>query len=218
MRIGRSVVVHGSLAAFVMIGCGGGAEGYHPEQLACVPDSPCADAVCVHGVCREEDGQPVCECDTGYQDNDQDGSCNPTCAFAGLSCPEGEICSDASGLSICVSGTRPTLYISFHWHMHQPIYWPYESVVDTEANNRMGYSVYTIHHDRGGPYGSWPRDAVDAGRHLPHLGAQVSLSGSLMENLNGMTAAGAWPAGWQAPWSTTTSRLRTARAIRADRL
>jgi len=84
--------------------------------------------------------------------------------------------------------------------MHQPIYWPYESVVDTERHNRMGFSLNEIHFTRAGPYTDWPRNAVAAGRHLPHLGAQVSFSGSLIENLNNLAASGAGFGGWDGAW------------------
>ncbi len=144
--------------------------------------------------------QDTCPCDPWEQDNDGDGICAPTCTEAGLACGAEQICSDESGTAQCVAGQRPPIHIAFHWHMHQPIYWPYEDIAVTEANNRMGFSVYQVHFDRSGPYGTWPRDAVDAARAMAHAGAQVSFSGSLMENLNNMAAAGAWGAGWQAPW------------------
>jgi hypothetical protein len=98
---------------------------------------------------------------------------------------------------------NPPIYISFLWHMHQPIYWPYESVVQTDANSRYGYSVADIHNQRLGPYTSWPKNAVqkliDAG--LQHGGAQVSFSGSLIENLNNLEANGNgnftnWKSNW----------------------
>jgi hypothetical protein len=165
---------------------------------------PCLPNPCVgqnRTVCREDGrGGHLCFCAIGFQDNDENGSCLPTCFGAGFVCGDGTICSDASGTAQCVAGTRPPIYISFHWHMHQPIYWPYESIVETERLNRTGYSVYEIHNARTGPYTSWPRDAVDSGRSLPHLGAQVSFSGSLMENLGAMESAGAGFAGWNAPW------------------
>jgi hypothetical protein len=87
--------------------------------------------------------------------------------------------------------------------MHQPIYWPYESIVQTDANSRYGYSVTDIHNQRLGPYTSWPKNAVqkliDAG--LQHGGAQVSFSGSLIENLNNLEANGNgnftnWKSNW----------------------
>jgi hypothetical protein len=145
-------------------------------------------------------GQANCACDAGYQDNDNNGSCSPTCATAALSCDANQICSDRFGTAECQSATKPPIYFSFHWHMHQPIYWPYESIVQTEQSGRLPFSVYAVHHERTGPYTSWPKDAIDAGKSFAHLGAQVSLSGSLMENLSNLAAAGAGFSGWTAPW------------------
>ena len=153
-----------------------------------------------NGRCEVRQGHARCVCAAGYQDHDGDGTCEPTCATAGLQCGADEICSDRGGAPGCVAGRRPPIYISFHWHMHQPVYWPYEGVVESERHNRMGFSLYDIHFTRTGPYTDWPRNAVGAGRHLPHLGAQVSMSGSLIENLNGLQAAGAGFGGWTGAW------------------
>jgi hypothetical protein len=180
------------------------AAGYQDEDgdRVCRPDCATAALDCgLHGHCAVQSGQARCACDDGYQDRDGDGACQPTCATAGLTCASGEVCSDASGEARCVSAVKPPIYISFHWHMHQPIYYPYESIVATEASNHMGFSVYQVHFDRTGPYTTWPRDAVSSGAALPHLGAQVSLSGSLMENLNNLAAAGAGFQGWTAGWT-----------------
>jgi hypothetical protein len=87
------------------------------------------------------------------------------------------------------SASEP-IQVGFHWHMHQPIYFPYESPLETDANGRFSFSVVDVHNQRFGPYTSWPYDAVLAGSGLPHLGAQVSFSGALIENLNDLAAAG----------------------------
>ncbi len=144
----------------------------------------------------------TCVCNPGYQDHDKNGTCEPGCPLANPTCGSTQYCSDRSGTATCVEYVKPPIYIAFHWHMHQPIYWPYESIVQTEQLRQgdMGYSVYEIHNHRHGPYTDWPKNAVGAGLSLPHLGAQVSLSGSLIENLNNMEAAGAGFYGWKNPW------------------
>ncbi|HRR07765.1 MAG TPA: T9SS type A sorting domain-containing protein [Rhodothermales bacterium] len=90
------------------------------------------------------------------------------------------------------TNSNPPIYIAFLWHMHQPIYWPGETVRQTDAANRYSYRVEDIHNQRTGPYTWWPKNAiqkaVDAG--LANCGASVSFSGSLIENLNGLEAAG----------------------------
>ncbi len=188
------------------------AAGFEPDGLSCLPVSsnPCDPNPCteIHRTtCVEQDGRHECQCDSGYQDNDKDGDCKATCITAGLQCQPGEICDDRSGEAACVPAVKPPIYISFLWHMHQPVYWPYESIVQTEADNSMGFSLYTIHLDRSGPYTTWPRDAVAAGLALAHMGAQVSFSGSLMENLDNMAAAGAGFGDWTAAWREASGWL-----------
>lgn len=82
------------------------------------------------------------------------------------------------------------IQFGFLWHMHQPIYYPYESPTATDANNRYSFSVVDVHNGRFGPYTTWPTDAIQAGLGLGHLGAQVSFSGSLIENLNALESTG----------------------------
>ncbi len=96
--------------------------------------------------------------------------------------------------------------------MHQPIYWPYESIVQTQNNNRYPYSVFDIHNSRTGPYTSWPKDAVEKGiaKNLGNFGAQVSFSGSLIENLNNLENNGNgnftnWKSSWNSIKSKSTS-------------
>lgn len=76
------------------------------------------------------------------------------------------------------------IYISFLWHMHQPIYWPYEDVVKTHDRGIYSYNILDIFSARQGPYTSWPVQAVNQGLDLAHFGVQISMSGSLLENLN----------------------------------
>jgi Notch-like protein len=67
-----------------------------------------------HGTCSDTTGTAVCGCDqgydgvncescaTGYQDNDQNGACAPTCATSGLgNCSGHGSCSDATGTAVC---------------------------------------------------------------------------------------------------------------------
>lgn len=99
--------------------------------------------------------------------------------------------------------SNPPIHIAFLWHMHQPIYYPYESVVQTDANGRYSYSVTDIHNQRIGPYTSWPKNAIAKGLDLPDFGAQVSFSGSLIENLNALEANGNGNfANWKSSWTT----------------
>lgn len=96
----------------------------------------------------------------------------------------------ATMLAMAHPAAAEPLQIGFLWHMHQPIYYPYESIIQTDANNRYTFSVVDVHNQRFGPYTTWPGDAITIGSGLSHLGASVSFSGSLIENLNALKAAG----------------------------
>ncbi len=100
------------------------------------------------------------------------------------------------------------MQVGFLWHMHQPIYYPGETINQTEGAGHFSYSVYDVLNQRFGPYTSWPKDAIASGLGLPDLGASVSFSGSLIENLNNMQAAGVNGGMWN-NWNSSYSTART---------
>jgi hypothetical protein len=121
-----------------------------------------------------------------------------------------------SGVVPGVAAAEP-MQVGFLWHMHQPIYYPGETVTQTNAAGHYSFSVVDVHNQRLGPYTTWPRDAVQAGLGLPHLGAQVSFSGSLIQNLNNLESAGVNGGQWNnwegaykqaAQWDTTLGNPR----------
>jgi len=78
------------------------AGGYHDESGDCVTDTSCQESTCSsHGTCDDSGGVPVCACEAeyigefcdacavGYQDNDDDGSCEQNCMMGGLICVHG---------------------------------------------------------------------------------------------------------------------------------
>ncbi len=99
------------------------------------------------------------------------------------------------------------MQVGFLWHMHQPIYYPGENIVQTNNAGRFSFSVTDVHNQRLGPYTTWPKDAIQIGSGLPHLGASVSFSGSLMRNLNVLEAAG------YSQWNDWDRAYRDARAL-----
>lgn len=114
------------------------------------------------------------------------------------------------------TNANPPIYIAFLWHMHQPIYWPYETVIETQNQNRYSFNVIDVFRQRVGPYTTWPIDAVETGinANLPHLGVQVSFTGSLIENLNVLKANGYSEfINWESRW-TTGLNYRTIRGNR----
>ncbi len=81
----------------------------------CLPDCDTSGLECgSHGTCDDSSGAAVCvcdvgytgaacdTCDTGFQDNDGDGTCLPDCATSGLECGIHETCDDSSGSIECV--------------------------------------------------------------------------------------------------------------------
>ena len=102
----------------------------------------------------------------------------------------------AVGALVSVADAVEPIQVGFMWHMHQPKYYPGENILQTEAAGHFSFSVVDVHNQRIGPYTAWPRDAIQAGLSLPHLGAQVSFTGSLIENLNQLESAGAGGGMW----------------------
>jgi len=93
------------------------------------------------------------------------------------------------------TGFAVPLHVTYLWHMHQPIYYPYEAPGTIDANGRFNFSVQGVWDgDRVNAYQHWPKNAVQQGadRGMPHAGAQVSYSGSLAENNNNLWGYGTW--------------------------
>ena len=102
-------------------------------------------------------------------------------------------------------GQNP-IHVTYLWHMHQPIYYPYETVNQTDSNGRFNFSVQGVHDARTGAYGEWPKNAVQQGTDIPNSGVQVSFSGSLMENMDGL-----YGQGWRSHYRWGRNGLRTSR-------
>lgn len=85
-----------------------------------------------------------------------------------------------------VKAQNPKIYIAFLWHMHQPIYYPGEDIVQTANSGHYSYNLWDIFTSRTGPYTTWPKNAVLKGINagFGNFGSQVSFSGTLIENLN----------------------------------
>ena len=111
-----------------------------------------------------------------------------------------------TSVPLSLSLAQNPIHVTYLWHMHQPVYYPYESVGATDGAGRFNFSVAGVHNERTGPYTSWPKNAVQQGadRGMPHAGVQVSFSGSLGENLNGL-----WGSGWPGDYRWGRNNLRT---------
>ncbi len=105
-----------------------------------------------------------------------------------------------------IGAANPPIYIAFQWHLHQPIYQPGQSVVESQNSNTFSYNLYDIFNTRSGPYTSWPSNAVNKMSSMSNAGAQVSFSGSLVENLNAMEASAKGFSGWKTSWNSMVSK------------
>jgi len=89
--------------------------------------------------------------------------------------------------------------------MHQPVYIPYYDAFTIVNNNgapggpHFSFSLFDMWCSKSGPYKTWPTDAVEYGLDIPHLGAQVDLSGSLIEALNNLEYNN-WNNGFYSNW------------------
>ncbi|MGE0709318.1 MAG: hypothetical protein AB7N76_26840 [Planctomycetota bacterium] len=102
--------------------------------------------------------------------------------------------------AVAAPAGRPPIQIAFQWHLHQPVYYPYEQVTDTQRRGAYSFDLFRTHADRAGPYTTWPVDAVQTAQGFPHGGAQVSFSGSLIENLDAFEREGWGFQGWKDRW------------------
>ncbi|MDX9781182.1 MAG: hypothetical protein RBT66_09125, partial [bacterium] len=99
---------------------------------------------------------------------------------------------------------EPPIYIAFLWHMHQPVYYPGEDVMQSAAAGHYSYNLLDVFNSRFGPYTSWPANGVTKGINagLEQFGAQVSFSGSLVRNLNRLESAGNTNfTNWKSHWN-----------------
>ncbi len=82
------------------------AEGYHETAtFDCVADTPCDPNPCTtvnKTECVAQGDSFTCECDEGYQDENDDGSCLPDCSTASINCGDFGHCEIVAGQANCV--------------------------------------------------------------------------------------------------------------------
>ncbi|MDX9720149.1 MAG: clostripain-related cysteine peptidase, partial [Myxococcota bacterium] len=103
--------------------CAACADGYqdHDQNGICSASCEMLALTCSgHGVCADSSGTALCVCDdlfvgpscascaSGYQDNDDNGTCTPNCATFSSSCSATQSCVDSSGTAQCVCITGHT--------------------------------------------------------------------------------------------------------------
>jgi len=131
-------------------------------------------------------------------------------------------------VAVCVlvcgagAGVRAApFHVSYLWHMHQPIYYPYETPQQIDGNGRFNFSVQGVWDgDRVGAYTTWPKDAMQsaANKGISHGGAQMSYSGSLAENNNnlwGFCTGSTWDDAIDYARNTLRTSLNNPRLVRS---
>src|SRR6266478_2494510 len=103
-----------------------------------------------------------------------------------------------SGLANSARAQNHNVHTSWLWHLHQPIYWPdkraandhYENAWDSIQAQYGGRSepnealapVFSLS-DRVNAYQQQPHDTLSSIGNFTNSGAQVNMSGALMENV-----------------------------------
>ena len=116
-----------------------------------------------------------------------------------------------------------SVHTTWLWHLHQPIYWPdrrvsgtdhYEAAWDTIQQQNAGRQhpapevLTTIFGaaDRVAAYQNRPHDTLDSLLGYANVGAQMSFSGALMENVESLGANG--QLGYAANWNSGNQQAR----------
>ena len=95
--------------------CASCAAGFQDNDGNNTCEPACITTSCtMHGTCSDSTGRVVCTCNAGFggatcngclagfQDNDNNGTCLPSCATAGLTCDSRSACDDRTGNAACL--------------------------------------------------------------------------------------------------------------------
>ena len=119
-------------------------------------------------------------------------------------------------ISVPYFSAQTKVYTTYLWHMDQPVYWPdfskdkpeskqfAEESQRLKANGTNMYAGSSVAHptnnleeifgkaDRILDYQTYPRDGVSSIKDLTNAGAQVSISGGLMDNVKSLGDKNQW--------------------------
>ncbi len=117
-----------------------------------------------------------------------------------------------TGFTRSKQSPKTPVYVAIVWQFHQPIYWPYESLSTTIANNRYNFPLRENFDQNHTIYTNGVPSLLQKNLAAiwPHYGIQISMSGSLIENLNNLESSGdknftRWKSKWQMLLSQKTS-------------
>ena len=118
------------------------------------------------------------------------------------------------------------VYTTYHWHMHQPIYWP-DKLPSDPITYQKAYDSLELEPSQGGhprndingifgeddrvnDYQHYPLDAIQSCQQYADMGAQVSFSGSLIENLDNLAVNNhIYASGWNSRYAQAFSTYKT---------
>lgn len=129
-----------------------------------------------------------------------------------------------SGPGRAIADTNTNVHTTWLWHLHQPIYWPdrrdygidhYENAWDTIQQQNAGrpdpnpevLSTIFGDADRVAAYQGEPGSVVGGLLGYANAGAQLNMSGALMENVQSL--AGAGQLGYANGWNNENATART---------
>ena len=116
-----------------------------------------------------------------------------------------------------------SVHTTWLWHLHQPIYWPDRAPVNHTADHYQNawdtIQLGNVHptdttltsvfgeSDRVNAYQGQPSSTVSGLLYLPNAGAQVNMSGALMENVQSLAAQN--QLGYGSGWNSGNAAART---------
>lgn len=124
------------------------------------------------------------------------------------------------------SSTAAKVYTTYHWHLQQPIYWP-DVLPSNQRTYQKAYDSLELQGKQGGhpkspiddifgkadrvnDYQHYALDAVQSCSQYQNMGAQVSFSGCLIENLNNLADNHhIYNPGWSSIYSKAIRTMKT---------
>jgi hypothetical protein len=130
-----------------------------------------------------------------------------------------------AGWLIAVDGADK-VYTTYLWHMQQPIYWPNKLPSNPNTYQKAYDSLHLKSSQGGHPrddidgifgkadrindYQHYAVDAIQSCQQYPDMGAQVSFSGCLIENLNNLAENNhIYAPGWNKTYSNAINTMKT---------
>lgn len=121
-------------------------------------------------------------------------------------------------------GVRTTIHTTYHWHLEQPIYWP-TIIPDNSITYQKAYDSMQLQYtyndghpwqnigsifsdpDRVAVYQYIAATSIDSVSNIQDMGASVSYSGELIENVNSLAYEGNQLYGYEQNYNQTYAQV-----------